>query len=222
MIDWNQIDTVFLDMDGTLLDLHFDNYFWLDYLPIKLAEKKGEPVEAIQPGLDALIASEIGSLNWYCVDYWTETLGIDIRLLKEEVQHLIAFRPHVEHFLEALKHTSHRVVLVTNAHRKSLNLKLSITKLDRYLDAMVCSHDLGLPKEDVTFWDKLQEIEPFNPDRTVLIDDSINVLDSARNYGIKHLLSILKPDSQKPERQIENYKAVDCFTFIMPIKPSEK
>ena len=26
MINWQQIDTVFLDMDGTLLDLHFDNY----------------------------------------------------------------------------------------------------------------------------------------------------------------------------------------------------
>ena len=33
MIDWEHIDTVLLDMDGTLLDLHFDNYFWTQHLP---------------------------------------------------------------------------------------------------------------------------------------------------------------------------------------------
>ena len=33
MIDWSCIDTVLLDMDGTLLDLHFDNFFWSEHLP---------------------------------------------------------------------------------------------------------------------------------------------------------------------------------------------
>ena len=27
---WRDIDTVLLDMDGTLLDLHYDNHFWLE------------------------------------------------------------------------------------------------------------------------------------------------------------------------------------------------
>ena len=27
MLAWDEIDTVLLDMDGTLLDLHFDNHF---------------------------------------------------------------------------------------------------------------------------------------------------------------------------------------------------
>ena len=39
MIDWNAINTVLLDMDGTILDLHFDNYFWKEYVPQKYAEK---------------------------------------------------------------------------------------------------------------------------------------------------------------------------------------
>ncbi|HBT55971.1 MAG TPA: haloacid dehalogenase, partial [Pseudomonas sp.] len=33
MLNWNAIDTVLLDMDGTLLDLHFDNHFWLEHMP---------------------------------------------------------------------------------------------------------------------------------------------------------------------------------------------
>ncbi|NLD01354.1 MAG: haloacid dehalogenase, partial [Gammaproteobacteria bacterium] len=38
-LPWAHIDTVLLDMDGTLLDLHFDNFFWLKYLPQCYAEK---------------------------------------------------------------------------------------------------------------------------------------------------------------------------------------
>lgn len=218
MIDWNTIDTVLLDMDGTLLDLHFDNYFWLTYLPVKLAEHRGQTIEEIRPDFDKLIESEQGSLNWYCVDFWSETLGVNIKQLKEDVQHLIAFRPHVEHFLQALQLTQHRVVLVTNAHRKSLDIKLRITRLDQYFDAVVCSHDFGMPKENVTFWGKLQTIEPFDPQRTVLIDDSLNVLDSAKQYGINHLLAILKPDSKQPDRETGNYRAIDSFHRIIPGK----
>ena len=39
MLDWNNISTVLLDMDGTLLDLHFDNYFWQHHVPVRYAEK---------------------------------------------------------------------------------------------------------------------------------------------------------------------------------------
>ena len=31
--DWSCIEVVCLDMDGTVLDLHFDNLFWLEVLP---------------------------------------------------------------------------------------------------------------------------------------------------------------------------------------------
>ncbi|MCP4043692.1 MAG: haloacid dehalogenase, partial [Gammaproteobacteria bacterium] len=35
VINWNSIHTVLLDMDGTLLDLHFDNQFWLEHVPLR-------------------------------------------------------------------------------------------------------------------------------------------------------------------------------------------
>lgn len=216
MINWNDIDTVFLDMDGTLLDLHFDNFFWLQHLPQRYAEIKQISKEHATEHLHTLIEKEVGSLNWYCVDFWSESLGVDIRQLKEEVQHLIAFRPHVEHFLETLKQTHHRVVLVTNAHHKSLNLKLSITGLDRYVDNIVCAHDLHKPKEDPDFWQALQAIEPFDASRTLFIDDSLPVLRSAEHYGIKHLLTIAQPDSQQPKRTVDDFQAIQTFSDLTP------
>ncbi|PID43729.1 MAG: haloacid dehalogenase [Proteobacteria bacterium] len=217
MIDWQQIDTVFLDMDGTLLDLHFDNYFWLSHLPERYAEHKSLPLARASEKLDQLIRQQAGTLNWYCLDFWTETLGLDIPQMKEEVKHLIAFRPHVEYFLEELQRTHHRVVLVTNAHNKSLNLKLGITRLDRFVDAIICSHDLGIPKEDVAFWHALQKIEPYNPDRTLFIDDSIHVLKAAREYGVRYLYTILQPDSQQPERKPDgpDFVAIDKFKDLI-------
>ncbi len=220
MIDWSTIDTVLLDMDGTLLDLYFDNYFWLEHLPLRYAQHVGRPLELAQAELMARIDREQGTLNWYCLDYWTRELGLDIRQLKEEVQHLIAFRPHVQDFLAELKHSHHRLVLVTNAHRKSLSLKLSITGLDQYFDRLVSSHDFGLPKEDVGFWVALQQIEPYDKGRTLLIDDSASVLHSAHRYGIKHLLTILQPDSRKAPRPESEFPGLLGFEQIRLGTPS--
>lgn len=216
MIDWSTIDTVLLDMDGTLLDLHFDNHFWLEHLPLRYAQHVGRPLELAQTELMARIDREQGTLNWYCLDYWSRELGLDIRQLKEEVQHLIGFRPQVQDFLTELRQSHQRLILVTNAHRKSLSLKLARTGLDQYLHRVVSSHDFGLPKEDVQFWDALQQIEPYDKSRTLLIDDSASVLRSAHHYGIRHLLTILQPDSRKAPRPESEFPGVLEFTQIWP------
>tara|TARA_R110002167_G_scaffold2178_11_gene11116 strand:+ start:2909 stop:3562 length:654 start_codon:yes stop_codon:yes gene_type:complete len=216
MLDWSKIDTVLLDMDGTLLDLHFDTYFWLEHLPARYAQTHGlEPVQA-KKQLTERIIREQGTLNWYCVDYWSEQLGVDVAGLKKEIVDKVAFRPHVPDFLKALQQHRLRSVIVTNAHPKSLQLKLMHTGLDRYIDRILSSHDFGLPKEDVAFWTLLQQQEPFDPARTLLIDDSLAVLRSAREYGIEQLLSILQPDSQQPQRDIQEFSAIHHFDQIKP------
>ena len=222
MINWQEISTVLLDMDGTLLDLHFDNHFWLEHLPKRFAEINAIPPTEATQALVAKFNAQQGRLNWYCLDYWSRELDLDISALKREIQHLIRFRPHVETFLEELKNTHHRVILVTNAHRKSLELKLEHARLDQYMDLIVSSHDLQLPKEDVRFWEKLRLLENFDPNTTLLIDDSLAVLRSAQNYGIRHLLTIMLPDSQKPRRQLDeadqHIPGIDHFDQILPSK----
>jgi len=216
MISWNAIQTVFLDMDGTLLDLHYDNHFWLKHVPVRYAEKHGLSMEASQRELSGRYEKVAGTMQWYCMDYWSSELGLDIERLKQEVAHLIAVHPHVVPFLERIRAAGKRVVLVTNAHHKSLALKMSKTRLDHYFDAMICAHALGKPKEHPEFWHELQRHEAFTPQQTLLIDDSLPVLRSARNYGIAHLLAIYQPDTQQPRKEVAEFTAIESFEQIMP------
>ncbi len=217
-IDWRGIDTVFLDMDGTLLDLHFDNHFWLEHVPRQYAGKHGIALDAARRELEEKYQAIVGTLNWYCIDYWSDALELDIATLKRDVEHLIALRPGVEAFLLALKASDKRALLVTNAHQKSLSLKMENTGLEKYFDALICSHDLGLPKEDTAFWDAVEKVEPYRRERTLLIDDSASVLASAQKAGIGHLLSIVQPDSKLPPRTGGDFPAVDDLSELLPIE----
>jgi putative hydrolase of the HAD superfamily len=215
MLDWSTIDTVLLDMDGTLLDLHFDNHFWLEHVPKRYAEIHGLDPRLASEELMGRFDAVAGTLDWYCVDHWSRELGLDIVMLKQEVAHLIAVHPHVLEFLDALGAAGKRRVLVTNAHRKSLALKLAVTPLGERLDRLLCSHDFGLPKEDPRFWARLGEVEPFDPARTLFVDDSLAVLRSARDYGIARLLAISAPDSRQERRSVEEFPAVADFSEVM-------
>jgi len=217
MLDWAGIQSVFLDMDGTLLDLHFDNHFWLTHVPQRYAEQRGLSHDAARDELAPRYDKVAGTMNWYCVDYWSRELQLDIARLKEEVSHLIAVHPHVVDFLAALRGTGKRVVLVTNAHHKSLALKMERTRLGGYFDAVICAHDIGVPKEHPEFWHKLQAVEPFAPETTVLVDDSLPVLRSARDYGIQHLLAVYRPDTRLPDKDVGDFEAIRDFRDILPL-----
>ena len=216
MVDWQQIDTVLLDMDGTLLDLHFDSYFWREHVPKKYAEKHDLGLEDAKSTLFPLFRNKEGSIDWYCVDYWSETLALDIAMLKKEVEHLIAVHPHVMNFLQRLRELNKTVALVTNAHQKSLMLKLDRTALHNHIEHIICAHDFGLPKEDRNFWPQLHDRLPYDKTRTLLIDDSLSVLRSARDYGIARLLAVYHPDSKDERRDVEEFEAIEDFDQIMP------
>jgi 5'-nucleotidase len=215
MINWKEIDTVFLDMDGTILDLRFDNHFWKEFVPLKFAEKEGLSIEHAKAHLIPRFKSKEGTLDWYCLDYWSDALQLDIAGLKAELAELIAVLPHVSEFLEKIKQSSQRVLLVTNAHRDSLDLKMEKTGLQPFFDGLVSSHDFGLPKEHADFWHRLQQKHPFEKHHTLLIDDSLAVLNSARDYGIAHLVSISRPDSGLPKKEIVEFPAIEDFRELM-------
>jgi len=221
LLDWSQIDSVFLDMDGTLLDLHFDNHFWLEHVPLRYAEKNNLTIQQALNELIPLFKSHEGTINWYCVDFWTQELGLDIALLKEEIKHLIQVHPFVIEFLENLAKAGKRRVLVTNAHQKSLALKMRNTPLSGLLDKIISAHELGLPKEEVLFWNKLSALEHYNPERTLLIDDNLFALSSAHEYGIKHLLAIYEPDTHAGIKDVGAFKAIHSFKEIMPDIPNK-
>jgi HAD superfamily hydrolase (TIGR01509 family) len=213
--DWQNIDTVFLDMDGTLLDLNFDTHFWREHVPKRYAQLHQMDLQDAKQALYPRFKKAEGTMDWYCLDYWSRELQMDIALLKEEVDHLITVFPNVRNFLDQLRLLHKHVVLVTNAHYKSLSLKMERTQLGGHLDDIVCAHDLGLPKENTDFWNKLQSIQPFNPLSTLLIDDSLPVLRSAQSYGIAHLLAVHQPDSAFPPKDVEEFDAIYNFKDML-------
>lgn len=221
MIQWDDIHTVLLDMDGTLLDLHFDNHFWLEHMPRRYAEERDISLEDARQELLARYQLVEGTMDWYCLDYWSDKLGMDVAALKEEVDHLIAVHPNVVKFLEAVRASDRRAVLVTNAHMKSLKLKMERTQLAGHFDAIICAHDFGVPKEDPGFWNRLHTVEPFERENTLLVDDSLPVLRSAQEYGMGILLCVHRPDSQAPDKDVGEFEAIRSFADIMPpVAPS--
>ena len=216
MINWQQIDTVLLDMDGTLLDLHFDNYFWLEHVPRVYGHKFNMPYEDARAMLHSQFDEMQGSMQWYCLDYWSDRLQLDIIQLKHDLHEKIVVRPHAEAFLQALKRQHKKAILVTNAHRGSLELKMLKTELDRYMTAVVSTHDYGLPKEQQGLWQALLQDYRFEPSRTLLIDDTEAVLQSAETFGIRYLITLKQPDSKNQPRENLKYPAIWHFDEIMP------
>lgn len=213
LLPWDKIDTVLFDMDGTLLDLYFDNYFWLEYLPSSYAEKFNMPLAQAKQLVEQACSLQKGKLAWYCVDHWSRVFDLPIMDLKRQISHLIQWREGAESFLLKITQMKKQRILVTNAHPDSLALKAKHVKLLPYFDEVICSHQLGEPKESLLFWQRLQGIVPFDPSRTLFIDDSPSILSVAEKYGIGYIFGILQPDSrdfsfkkQCAFKQIANYE----------------
>ena len=128
----------------------------------------------------------------------------------------ISIRPDVVDFLSWLNKNNKRVVLVTNAHPASLNLKMKKTGLHVHFDKIINAHDLGLAKENEGFWEKLQQVEPYDKGHTMLIDDNLEVLESAHEYGIEYCLGIRQPDSQGDRVKSDQFVTLDGFKEILP------
>jgi HAD superfamily hydrolase (TIGR01509 family) len=209
VVDWDGIDTVLVDMDGTLLDLNFDNLFWREIVPQRYARLHSMTVVAAQAVLAPRFDARVGTLEWYCLDFWTRDLGLDLKTLKREHREHIRFLPGAQDFLVSVRARGKRVVVVTNAHRDTFAVKAEHTGLDRLVDSVVCSHDFAAPKENAAFWRALERHEPFDSQRTLLIEDSLPVLAAARAYGLRHTVAIRRPDSKQPARAIAEFTAID-------------
>ena len=218
MLNWPEISTVLLDMDGTLLDLHFDNYFWQTHIPEKYAQAHDITLQEAQDYLHIETSKVSGKIEWYCLDYWTDKLDLPIVELKNEIKHKITLRPDTLPFLDALKQSGRKVILVTNAHPDSLSLKVERTELDKHIDLLISTHQYGVTKESQQLWHKLQQDLKFDKTTTLFVDDSLTILDSAKKFGIKHLLSVANPDSKLPplpESKLRGYPFVVDYRHLL-------
>ena len=217
MIPWPDIDTILLDMDGTLLDLHFDNFFWNQLIPREYGRAQGLDEAAAREIIACKYAEVKGTLDWYSLDYWRRQLGLDITALKHAQREKIRLRPGAVTLLEHLAAAGKRIVLVTNAHPESMDLKMDATGIAGHFHRRVSSHDLGLAKENPGFWRALQAVESYTPERSLLMDDSLPVLRQARREGIRYLYGIAQPDSCKPPVSLNGeFPQIGDFQHILP------
>lgn len=204
-VDWDAVEWVILDMDGTLLDLAYDNYFWRDLLPQRYAEKHGLTLARAREALAPKFIAVEHTLPWYCTDYWSEITGLGIAQLKREIRDRIRVLPGAEDFLQAVRASGRPLWLATNAHRDSWQLKIEHTGLGHYFDRIVSSHDFGHPKEAQAFWHALRDGRPFDPQRALFVDDSALVLAAARTFGIGQVVGLRQPDSGAAERDLPGF-----------------
>jgi len=214
-VDWSAIDTVLLDMDGTLLDLRFDNWFWQEHIPDLYAARHSMASDAARSLLGGKFRALSGTIDWYCIDHWSQELGLDIGAIKRDAGSRVRYLPGAEAFLTKLKHSGKRRVLITNAHPETLAIKIARTGLGRHLDASYSAHPFALPKEDPGFWTRLQLQEPFEPARTLFVDDNLAVLASARRFGIAWLRAVRCPDSGRPPKDTGDFTAIDRISELM-------
>lgn len=216
-LDWSSAEWVILDMDGTILDLAYDNYFWRELIPERYAAARGLSRQQAREELLPKFLEVQHTLPWYCTEYWSGVTGLDVAGLKREIRDRIRALEGAERFLQHVRDSGRRLWLATNAHRDSWTLKMEHTGLGRYFDQIVSSHDYGAPKEDAAFWQRFRADKPFDTERALFVDDSLPVLQAARAFGICQVVGLRHPDSTLPPRQDLDWDpVVDRIEHLIP------
>ncbi|HEY5665568.1 MAG TPA: GMP/IMP nucleotidase [Gammaproteobacteria bacterium] len=214
-VPWSEIDTLLLDMDGTLLDLAFDNFFWLELVPREYAKSRGLEPDAAREEILERTGAVAGTLPWYCIEHWSAEFGLDIESLKREHSHRIRFLPGATDFIAFARRLGKRLVMVTNAHQVTLSIKCDRTGVGDLMDVVVSSHDYAIEKERHAFWQRLSDEQRIEPERSLLVEDSIAILRTATSFGIRHAIAIRQPDTTREPRAVEEFTAVDGVASLI-------
>lgn len=212
---WTSVDTVLLDMDGTLLDSYFDDFFWEEYVPKVFAEANGITPQEARKVLLGRYRQVEKTLQWSDLDYWSEQLGLDIPELKCKIDHLIQVHPYVIDFLQFITAAGKTVHLVTNAHSKTLQIKLGKSAIGPYFHRIIPAEEVGAAKEQPIFWERLEQLLGFDRDRTILVDDNASVLKAAAGYGLQQLIYVAKPNSRRPVRFSPDFPSIVYFRELI-------
>jgi len=207
--DWPAIDTVLLDLDGTLLDQAYDNHIWRDLVPQRFAVARSLDLDEAYAHIARLFAERSGTLDWYCIEYWSRALGIDIGALHREVRSHVAWLPGARDFLSRMRSAGKRLLLLTNSHPIALAVKHEQTGVLDYLDAAVTSHEFGAPKEHEHFWHAALAKFAYDPARSLFADDNSKMLEAARNAGVRWVYGIRHWDTRGSQRGHADHPAVD-------------
>jgi putative hydrolase of the HAD superfamily len=212
---FERCETLMLDMDGTVLDLAYDNFMWLTQVPRCWAEINDMSFDEARAYLLSRFGKIQGELHWYCLDHWSELLGLDVMQLHRENHERIDYLPGAQEFLEVVSQRDITVLLVTNSHPDTLQLKDEVTGLSKFFDGVHSAHSYGFAKEQQQFWDALRAVQPFDPATTMFVDDTHRVLRSAARYGVDKLVAVTRPDTSVPNRENDEFVGVEGVAALL-------
>ncbi len=215
LLDWNEVDDVLLDMDGTLLDRHFDNFFFEEELPRRYAALRGLSFEASRDQLMAMYHSVEGELAWTDLHYWTDRVGIDVVAMHKELDHMIGYLPGAEDFLRHLRERGKRVIIITNAHEAGVKVKAAKTGLDQHVHRIVDAFEVGFLKMRREYWPSCQRLVGFEPKRSLYIDDDESCLAAAQRFGIGRIIHSAKSSSQLPPSFSSTFTSIDLLSCLV-------
>jgi len=209
-MDLKGLENILLDMDGVLLDTSYDNFFWQKHIPMKYAELKSINSDQAIRITHSLFNYKKGNKDWYDLDYWSNMLGLDVEQekLSADMINRIKLKKGAVDFLERY-HKDKNLFLVTNAHRKTLNIKMKRFPLLKYFKMVICSHELKYVKEEIPFWFILRNKLNINYDKSLLIEDTMDNIKSAYHCGLK---SIIIGDTSQNSRNIPCFKNLSSFS----------
>ena len=215
-LNWDEIDDVLLDMDGTLLDRHFDNFFFEEELPRRYAALHGLQLEESRDTLMAMYRSVEGELAWTDLHYWTERVELDVVAMHRELDHMIGFLPDAEEFLLSLRRLGKRVTILTNAHRAGVDVKTAKTGLDQQVDRIVDAFEVGWLKMRSEYWPSCRRLVGFDPAKALYIDDDEQCLAAAEHFGIGRIFHRSKSSSQASAVPSARFDSIESFRAILP------
>lgn len=217
--DWSRVSHVLLDMDGTLLDLAFDNFIWRELIPSLFAQRRGLSLEQAHAELNPQFMAVAHTLPWYDTNLWSRVTGLDVGGLHHDHRHRVTMLDGSLAFLEAVRASGRKLWLVTNAHTDSWTPKLAQTGIGHFFEHIISSDLLQASKEEAVFWDRLRARHPFDPDGALFADDSRPVLESARRWGLGQIVAMTHPDSTQPPRVFEDFYSVARLNQLLPLPP---
>lgn len=190
-----------VDMDGVILDNTYDNNFWQNQIPGVISKNKNISFEDAKRLAVQIFNYKKNTKDWYDVDYWSNMLNVDIEAEKRSSISFdrIQLYEGVTKTLNKLK-DNFRLILITNAHRKTLNIKLEKYDLSPYFENMICAHELHYVKENIQLWYMLKSRFKLDYTKTLLIEDTINNIKVGLSAGISQAVYLgdeIYEDSKK-------------------------
>ena len=208
MVKLNSTTAILSDLDGVILDQHYDRKFWQSWLPEHVANQTNQSIEKIQIEIQLKIDGQKGTLNWYDLNYWDDLLDVDcMEIIKEQEEKPSFLEGSLEALqeLSTLKNPKH---ILTNGDPRLQEYKAEARNFLQFFDSIFYSMHAGYPKEKKEFWTLARHNLNLDFEDSIFIDDDFKVVTIAVKAGVKRVIWITPGKNRILQNGIETFSSL--------------